>query len=247
MHFPDIFFEIHSDNPREGPGDNESTRKALSFVTDLPAEPLILDIGCGLGMQTILLAQETNGRIIAIDTHQPYLNVLGKNAKEKGLDNRIETKLMSMYDLNFSKNTFDLIWSEGAIYIIGVRKGLRKWKKYLRDKAYLVFTEISWLRDDIPEDLRNFWEESYPDIKNISENIKIIGDTGYQMIHHFILPESSWFTHYYAPIEEKLAKLEVKYENDKKNLEVIKAEKDEIAMFRKYSKYYGYVFYIIMK
>jgi ubiquinone/menaquinone biosynthesis C-methylase UbiE len=50
-----IFFEIHKDLPREGPGDNESTRKAFSMLVDLPAEPDILDIACGPGMQTIEL------------------------------------------------------------------------------------------------------------------------------------------------------------------------------------------------
>ncbi len=33
-----FFFEIHKDIPREGPGDNESTRKALSLLNDLPTE-----------------------------------------------------------------------------------------------------------------------------------------------------------------------------------------------------------------
>lgn len=33
-----FFFEIHKGIPREGPGDNESTRKALSLLNDLPSE-----------------------------------------------------------------------------------------------------------------------------------------------------------------------------------------------------------------
>jgi len=52
----DIFFEIHKDLPREGPGGNEYTRKAFYMLGDLPPEPYILDIGCGPGMQTIELA-----------------------------------------------------------------------------------------------------------------------------------------------------------------------------------------------
>ena len=37
----DIFFELHQDLPREGPGDNPSTRKALCSLTDLPLQPSI--------------------------------------------------------------------------------------------------------------------------------------------------------------------------------------------------------------
>ena len=32
----DAFWAIHSDLPREGPGDNASTARALSAMTDLP-------------------------------------------------------------------------------------------------------------------------------------------------------------------------------------------------------------------
>ncbi len=52
----ELFFEIHSGLPREGPGDDASTRKAFSMVPSLPASPLILDIGCGPGMQTLELS-----------------------------------------------------------------------------------------------------------------------------------------------------------------------------------------------
>jgi hypothetical protein len=45
-----VFFEVHSGLLREGPGDNESTKKAYFMLQDLPENPLILDIGCGPGM-----------------------------------------------------------------------------------------------------------------------------------------------------------------------------------------------------
>lgn len=54
---PEIFWEVHSGLPREGPGDNKSTRKAYMMLGDLPENPRILDIGCGPGMQTVELAK----------------------------------------------------------------------------------------------------------------------------------------------------------------------------------------------
>lgn len=45
--------EIHSDNPREGPGRRASTTRAMQFLTEPPSRSRILDIGCGPGMQTI--------------------------------------------------------------------------------------------------------------------------------------------------------------------------------------------------
>lgn len=79
----DVFFEIHRDLPREGPGNNESTRKAFHLLNGLPSQPNILDIGCGPGMQTIEIAKMTNGKIIAIDTHEPFLEELNRRAEKQ--------------------------------------------------------------------------------------------------------------------------------------------------------------------
>ena len=50
--FPEeIFFELHTDLPREGPGNLESTQKAFRLLKDLRPNPSILDIGCGPGKQ----------------------------------------------------------------------------------------------------------------------------------------------------------------------------------------------------
>jgi 2-polyprenyl-3-methyl-5-hydroxy-6-metoxy-1,4-benzoquinol methylase len=81
---PEIFWEIHSGLPREGPGDNESTRKAYRMLKGLPENPRILDIGCGPGMQTIELAKLSSGRIDALDSHQPFLEQLKKSTKKEG-------------------------------------------------------------------------------------------------------------------------------------------------------------------
>ncbi|MFA6451089.1 MAG: class I SAM-dependent methyltransferase, partial [bacterium] len=86
----EIFFEIHSDNPREGPGSNEATQRAFDAMTGLPKEPVILDLGCGPGMQTIHLAKISGGEISAVDNHAPFIDVLKANAAEAGLSYNID-------------------------------------------------------------------------------------------------------------------------------------------------------------
>jgi ubiquinone/menaquinone biosynthesis C-methylase UbiE len=84
----EYFYELYTGLPRGGPGDNESTRKAFSYLKNLPSEPLILDLECGHGMQTLELARISNGKIIALDNYQPFLDILNKNAKEEGLEKK---------------------------------------------------------------------------------------------------------------------------------------------------------------
>ncbi len=243
----EIFFEIHNGNFREGPGDNKSTAKAFSLLEGLPAMPHIIDIGCGPGMQTIELAKMCDGQIMAMDNHQPFLDYLNNKTKENNLRGRIETINGSMDELPFEKESFDLIWSEGAIYILGFKNGINYWKDFLKPNGHIVVSEISWLKKDPSKELLDFWETAYAEMATISEKIKVIEDAGFMSTAHFIIPAESWWENYYNPINEKLPALREKYKNDTEAMQIIGAEVEEQELFRKYSDYYGYVFYIMQK
>ncbi len=241
----EIFFEIHKDLPREGPGNNESTKKAFEFLKQLPSNPRILDIGCGPGMQTIQLAKMTDCKIIALDTHQPFLDGLNQRAKSEGVQDGIETVNNSMFSMDFEDNFFDLIWSEAAIYIFGFKKGLKEWRRFLKGKGYFVISELSWLKQNPPEEVKGFWNKYYPSIKLIEKNIRIIKNLGYNFLYNFIIPESGWWDEYYTPLENRIAFLRKKYQGNIEANKALDQELEEIFLYKKYSKYYGYVFYII--
>ena len=240
-----VFWEIHSDNPREGPGSFESTRKAYSMLQGLPAVPQIMDVGCGPGKQTFDLAMLCNGIIHAVDFYQPFLDRLQEKAKRLSLSDRIHVHRCDMNLLPFEPGAFNLIWAEGSIYIIGFEKGLRDWKLYLKPGGYIAATEISWLQDNPPEELVDFWRLNYPAMQDIVGNLSIIEKAGYKVAGFFTLPESDWWEDYYDHIEVKIRELEIKYAHDETALKVLDIEQQEIDLFRKYCSYYGYVFYVV--
>jgi hypothetical protein len=53
-----LFFEFYNSLPREGPGDDTTTRSVL-LTLDLPKTTKVLDIGCRPGAQTLVLARES--------------------------------------------------------------------------------------------------------------------------------------------------------------------------------------------
>jgi ubiquinone/menaquinone biosynthesis C-methylase UbiE len=244
---PLLFFEIHRDLPREGPGDSQSTGKAFSMLKDLPPKPHILDIGCGPGMQTMDLIKLTKGTIVAVDNHQPYLDVLSEKVTRTGFSGRIQVMNHDMFTLDFKDKSFDVIWAEGAIYIIGFKKGIKSWKPLLKKSGYLVVSEISWLKPDAPEEIKNFWEIHYPAIQDIKGNLEIIRNNGYKIVGYFTLPESAWWNDYYNPLQKRLTLFQEKYKNNEDALQFAQIEQVEINLYRKFSVYYGYVFYIMQK
>jgi len=67
-----IFFELYESLPRQGPGSRDCAARALALCRDLPPTPAVLDLGCGVGGQTLHLAELLPGVIItALDSHAP--------------------------------------------------------------------------------------------------------------------------------------------------------------------------------
>ena len=242
-----FFMEIHSGNRREGPGSCASTTRAFRLLKALPHRPQILDVGCGPGQQTLDLAALSEGRIMAVDNHAPYLRVLEARIRDQNLAHRIQTVLGDMAALNFPPQGFDLIWSEGAIYIMGFEHGLRQWRMFLKPGGYLAVTELSWLTATPPKAARSFWADAYPAMQTIDTNLAVIEASGYQLNGHFILPASDWWEDYYNPIAAKLPALMAKYRDQPAARSVIEMEQAEMALFRDYHDAYGYVFYTMRK
>jgi ubiquinone/menaquinone biosynthesis C-methylase UbiE len=240
-----IFFEIHQDLPREGPGDDESTAKAFELLIDLPPTPRILDAGCGPGMQTLQLAKISRGQIMAMDTHLPFLKTLAQQVREIGLAHQIYPLRMSMDMPGFPSDCFDLIWSEGAIYNIGFESGLKLWRPWLKRGGYLAVTELSWFKPNPPLEIKSYWDRDYPGMQSQEANCESVRRQGYCEAGSFRLSEASWWTHYYTPLEARIARLREKYKHDPSVTPQLDEAQLEIDLFRKYADWYGYVFYIM--
>jgi ubiquinone/menaquinone biosynthesis C-methylase UbiE len=221
--------------------------KAIGLSKDLPAHPIILDVGCGTGAQTIQLAHHIGGSIFALDNHKPYLDILRQKADKLGFGDCIQTIHGDMHNLPFTTGYFDLIWSEGAIYTMGFKEGLNYLKKFLKPSGYLAVSEISWLSDSLPSDLLAFWKQEYAAITPIKTTLKTIKEAGYEMIDYFILPESDWWDDFYRPLEKNILLLRKKYHENEHILEMIEYLQLEIDLYRKYPDLYGYVFYVLKR
>jgi cyclopropane fatty-acyl-phospholipid synthase-like methyltransferase len=240
--------------PRLGPGDDLSTKRALDELfsaksqrRDTPnANKLrILDIGCGNGAQTIQLAKQVDGKIVAVDNYQPFLDELQRRAEAEGVSEIIQLYLKDMCDLGLDKGSFDLIWSEGALYNMGFRKGLAVCHSLLAPEGLLAVSELTWLRPDPLAECRQFFAKEYPAMVDVDTNLATIRSCKYEVLGHFTLPESAWWESYYDPLEDRLQSFRKRYAADPERIEMIDSVQMEIEIYRKYSSYYGYVFYLM--
>lgn len=158
----DMIVDFFSRLNRQGPGSQQVTRQALSFIGELSDNAKIADIGCGSGGQTITLAENTKGQITAIDLFPKMITLLKERAIRHGLSDRISGIAVSMEDLPFEPGELNLIWAEGSIYNIGFERGLREWKQFLKPGGMIAVSEVSWLTDTRPDEIEQFWNFIMP-------------------------------------------------------------------------------------
>lgn len=240
----EVFLDVQRGLPRQGPGSDVTTRAALDLCVGLPPSPSVLDVGCGPGMQTLALARALDGRITAVDLFDEYLGQLQARAEAEGFAGRIEAVQGDMSALPFPPASFDLVWSEGAAYIMGFGNALAAWRPLLKPGGCVAVSEIVWLTPSPPAEVAAFFAEECPAMTDVATNLATLRDAGYTTLGHLALPDSAWWENYYAPLEAKLPAMAEKYAGDADALAVVEASRREIDLRRRFADAYGYAFFV---
>ena len=190
------------------------TRKAFRMLPKLD-KPRILDVGCGSGVPTMELARLSNGEVTGIDIDDALLDVLRSKIKKAGLSNRVKAVKCSIFDMKFPDESFDIIWAEGSISVVGFERGLREWKRFLKPSGFIVV---------------------HDEKGNIEAKLKQISSCGYELLDYFILNEDTWWAEYCVPFENLIAETRTRYADDSKVLEELHNAQREIDMFKKNPK-----------
>jgi len=200
------------------------TRKAFRTLPKMIG-PCILDIGCGSGVPTMELAKLSDGEIIAVDTSQPALDRLASKIRKAGLSSRVKAVKCSMFNMDFTDASFDIIWAEGSIDVIGFEKGLRDWRRLLKFGGFLVV---------------------HDDMGNLTEKQRQISQCGYELISNFVLSQDVWRNKYYAPLEKKFNWVRTNH-TSQETTEVLNNDQREIDAFKRDPERYRSVFFILRK
>ncbi len=200
------------------------TRKAFERIPDM-GKPRILDIGCGSGMPTLELAKLSNGEIIGIDIDQRALDKLNLKIKQESLSGRVKVYNRSVYDTEFEENTFDIVWEEGVIHLLDLKKALTECNRVLKLNGFMVTGEAA------------NWAE---------RKLKHFPRFGFKLIEQIPWEKKCWWTEYYKPLEEKINILRKKYDK-LEDIEEIKRYKMEIEMVKKDPAGFDCITYVMQK
>jgi len=209
----------------------------------LPNAPRVLDLGCGSGAQTLHLAELLNGSILAVDAHPPLIERLSRQVAERGLSGRVEARVGDMATLELPPASFDLVWSEAALYNMGLDAALPRCAALLRPGGYLAFTEAVWRTAHPSAEVKAAFAD-YPTMGRRRDVFDQLLSHFFSLIEHFDLPDEAWWDEFYAPMEQRVELLRGTYREDREALAILEEIAKEPEMHRRRSDEYGYTFFI---
>lgn len=169
--------------------------------------PQILDVGCGTGVPTIKLAEISKGNITGVDNDTESLYILQKKIKSRGLDEKVQVIKESIYTMDFPEESFDIIWAEGSVFVMGFENSIKKWRRFLKPEGFIVI---------------------HDDNKEKNKKLKSIKKHGYRLIKQFELSHQVWWEEYYTPLEQLIKEFKHKYPDDSELINELNKDQREI-------------------
>lgn len=227
----DAFFTLHSGLDREGPGTRESLDWAMA-AAEVARDARVLDAGCGPGADIEgLLEAVPEGQVVAMDLHQPYIDRL---ASRHAVDARV---LAIPGDMADPEGVFDLIWSAGSLYFLGVTEGLQAWRPHLKEGGRVAFSQLAWAVDNPSPEARTFWQ-SYPAMTDRDGVLQQVAAAGFRVTASRWLPEAGWDA-YLQPLAARIEAL--RSEAEPALQLALDEEEKEVLLRRAHGGDYGYL------
>ncbi|MEM1315338.1 MAG: methyltransferase domain-containing protein [Pseudomonadota bacterium] len=241
--FLEAFLALHSDLPREGPGGEAETRRALDLAAPPPAAR-IGDLGCGPGAATTVLLQALpQATVFACDLHPPYVAEARRRAEALGLADRLDAQVADMAAPPLAPASLDLIWSEAAIYNLGVEAALAAWRPLLAPGGRVVFSEAVRLKTPMSPRAETLWSAEYPTMTDPAGVSAQIAAAGFEERRRFVLPPECW-DGYYGPLEARADALDAELGATEPGAAALAETREEIAVWRACRGEYGYAVFI---
>lgn len=197
----EAFFTVHRHLPREGPGLAEDVEWAGRLAA-VPADGRVCDAGCGPGGDLAALRRLVpEGRVDGFETVAHFV----EDARTRFAgEASVQITQGSMEHLT---GPYDLIWSAGAVYFLGVASALGAWRGALTETGAVAFSHPCLFTDTPSEAALAFWEAEPGNIGTETATRAEIACAGWEVLGSRRLADAAWLA-YYEPMLARCDALE---------------------------------------
>ena len=111
-----------------------------NFLKNKCENKKILDYGCGNGIHSVWLAKN-GASVVGIDLSENSIQIAKEEAEKKGIGNSVNFLLMDCENLEFSDNSFDIIFDGGTFSSLDLNKSFPELARVLSPDGFLIGIE----------------------------------------------------------------------------------------------------------
>lgn len=189
----------------------------------------VLEIACGRGEAACALAEAFKCRVDAFDIDPVMVEHSMEKSNKLGLGEFTNFFVKDGRDMDFGEGKYDMVLAEGgALTYIGREEGIARAADLLKEGKCLALMDLIYLRDDVPQPVRDAYEEGVYTYLTEIRYRKLLEAYDFEIVFASMLPQSAW-DRYYAQMRRQVMNPRNKFTKDFKD-----------SMMREIDVYYNY-------
>lgn len=126
------------------PGGFRATEE-LAGRLNIDKDSRVIDIACGKGTTSVLLARKFGCRVIGVDISPELIGYAKRYARKKGVADRVEFRVADALALPFEKDTFDAAISQAMLILVdNKKKAVQEAMRVIKPGGRAGWLELSW-------------------------------------------------------------------------------------------------------
>lgn len=169
----------------------QDSGKIEKFIAMLPQKAKILDVGAGFGKDVTYFC-DRGFDCIGIDFCEAFIE------KSKVLYSNVEIQQMSFLEIDFPANTFDALWSRGALFHISKQdfaEVLKKLRLILKPGGFFYLQLIAGDHDALVDRIGSVEGDAHYAFYAADELKAMMAGCGFVYLDEY--PVDGWLNHYY--------------------------------------------------
>jgi SAM-dependent methyltransferase len=131
------------------PGGLEAT-EILAQRCGISRDTTVLDVGCGRGSSSVLLAQKYGCKVVGVDLDQGLLMDAQTEARRIGVLDRVSFRVADILDLPFDDGAFDGAIVQAMLIFTEKPKALQQLIRKIRPNGFVGVLELAWKQPPPP-------------------------------------------------------------------------------------------------
>lgn len=124
----------------------------LIRLCEISSDDEVLEVGCGVGQTTSLLAKRIGCRVVGVDLSPAMVERARERAQRAGVDDRTEFRVANIIDLPFEDDRFDGVFGESiTVFATDHAKAIREYTRVVKPGGLVGLNESTWLQPPSPE------------------------------------------------------------------------------------------------